>query len=623
MVDLMFRDESSHVIKKAKAKQRKKSANSPDSESSPDTDSWTTMSVTPEPRATTTATTTITTATTKNHHQGVGGLSLLTPNSQVLGAGEVQSLWSKTDDNILPSPDAGSWPSTPLIARMYNLEPTCQERGTAYFFSRFVTLDENACHQRFDFIYDIWKPTSLMPERQLDGVMASMTAVGLVGVANLTHSKEVMDGARKSYGTALRLTNAALRNPKEAAKDTTMLSILILGLFEMMTGPSAKSMQAWHEHVNGAAVLAKMRGPSQFRTRSGVRMFMMLCQSVMILCIQKEMPMPQVLVDLRNELAGLSKTKKKEPGLEISLPIYKVLQARYEIKTGKLADTDELLARLNEIEAEFERVIDTFPDAWRFRSFRLAKPHKPVYRDVCHLYPSLWVATVWNGLRGVRILILESILAELQRRFRSVDPELIPPRYLDEADRARAKLELIMAAIVASVPQHFGLLNPLDNYLDTLMPISTTEVREPPTPPADSPADSSTTASEHDDWTAAASPDDDDKVTDDSGPTLRDPTRARNPEEEAERFMLLASATNTIVWPLYSTGMSSICTPAMKEYVVERLMAIFYETGLAQAKSIASIVRSREISSSQWIRMPREGGRRSWSDVKSRVKLPV
>ncbi len=61
-------------------------------------------------------------------------------------------------------------------------------------------------------------------------------------------------------------------------------------------------------------------------------------------------------------------------------------------------------------------------------------------------------------------------------------------------------------------------------------------------------------------------------------------------DEEAERFMLLASATNTIVWPLYSVGMSSLCTPVMRAYV-DRLMAIFHETGLKQAETIVAIVR--------------------------------
>ncbi len=598
----MFRDESSHVIKKAKAKPRNKTS-SPclDSASSPD-ESWSTASATPEPRG--------------------KGLSLATTPNTHDTAETTPPLLVANDNSVLPSPDAISWPSTPT----YNLAPSCQEQGTAYFFSRYVTIDEYACHQRFDFIYDVWKPASWMPEKQLDGVMASMTAVGLVGLANLTRSREAMDSARKSYGTALRLTNTALENAKEAVKDTTMLSILILGLFEMMTDPSLKSMKAWHKHVNGAAALAKMRGTAQFRTKSGVRMFTMLCQNVIITCIQKELPMPPALVSLRNELAGA--LEKPEPGIEISMPIYKVLQARYDIRTGGMSDPDVMLDRLNEIESEFERVISFFPDTWQYKVFRLAKPHKSVYKDTYHLYPSIWTTTVWNGLRGVRILILESILGEIHKRFHSADPESIPPRYLSEVLMARSKLERIMTAILASVPQQFGLVSPLNDHLDTLMPISTIELCEPPTQSTESPEPTSVA------WPGPSADErmapeeeeeeEEEKGADHGGPTLTDPMRARDPEEEAERFMLLASATHTIVWPLYFVGMSSLCSPSIKAYVVERFMAIFNETGLSQAKTVAGILRCREITSPpfQWIQGPLRPNRESLDD-RPRTVLPV
>lgn len=77
--------------------------------------------------------------------------------------------------------------------------------------------------------------------------------------------------ARKSYGHALRLTNTALRNPDEAPKDTTMLSVLVLGLFEASMDHSPRGLRAWQQHINGAAELARMRGSAQFKTRPGIK----------------------------------------------------------------------------------------------------------------------------------------------------------------------------------------------------------------------------------------------------------------------------------------------------------------------------------------------------------------
>lgn len=115
--------------------------------------------------------------------------------------------------------------------------------------------------------------------------------MGLVGVAQMTRSQTALDAARKSYGKALQLTNAALRDQAEAVKDTTMLSVLILGHFEMIGGSCARTTEAWQKHLNGAAALAKIRGMGQFRSRACIRMFFMLTQNTMINCIQNELPM--------------------------------------------------------------------------------------------------------------------------------------------------------------------------------------------------------------------------------------------------------------------------------------------------------------------------------------------
>ncbi|ERS96985.1 hypothetical protein HMPREF1624_06312 [Sporothrix schenckii ATCC 58251] len=531
-----------------------------------------------------------------------------------------QLIWTR-DDTLLPSPDGGSWPETPMIAQMYTIEPTSQERGTAFFFSRYVTMDENVSHQRFDFLYDIWKPGSLTVERPLDGVMASMTAVGLVGISQLTHSEEIIDSARKSYGTALCLTNEALKDPQEAIKDTTMLSILILGVFEMMAEPGLKTMKTWHDHINGAVELAKLRGASQFRSRAGIRMFNMLCESVTISCMQRQVPIPPALVALQDEL--LNTVVEHEPGgfggINLWKPIYKLLQARHDVGTTSLSgDLDELLARMDDIETEFDETISSFPADCYYKVFKVTRAHKAVFRDVCHVYPSVASASVWNWLRAGRILVLETVLSAIQRYFPDTgdDGELVPAQYMTAFRQAWTKLDRVNSAIVASIPQHFGLVNPVNPYYDSLRPmptvvhpLSTTEVREPPTPPEQSPISSAgsvqTPSVYFDDRSdgSHAARDDDEVVFDDGGPSLDNPTRARNVDEEAQRFMLLASATNSAVWPLFTVGVSSVCSPQLKTYVVARLGAIFDETGLKQARSIASIVRNRELIKSPWLKL--------------------
>ncbi|KLU89042.1 hypothetical protein, variant [Magnaporthiopsis poae ATCC 64411] len=583
-VDLMFRDESSHVIKKAKAKARRRdpdaalgaSHDQPLSASESD-------SASPEPN-------------------GSRGLCVLTRSA--CSPRDPESLLQlSAPPAVAHGPD---WHRSPSV--MYALNPTYQERGTAFFFSRFVAIDEKACHQRFDFIYDVWRPRTLSdaPHElgEVDSVMASMTAVGLAGLANMTRSGDVMDSARKSYGTALRLINTALRVPGEAVKDTTMLSILILGLFEMITDRDARTaggtVKAWHEHVNGAAVLAKIRGVGQFRTRAGIKMFMMLCQVVILSCIQQGVPMPQSVLDLRAELSRRFRSlNAPESRIEVSMPIYRVLEFRHEVRSGNFDTPEAAIERLIKMDDDFEHVIANLPSSYRYRTLRLPFPHKDVFDGICHVYPNMGKAAIWNGFRSCRLLILETILTEIHSRYRYVDPACVPPRHAAAFAAARARLPKLCRAIVASVPQALGLLaGPIIPGAAT--PIATVEVRAPPLqarreqPAAPFPSASTVPASACRSADPAAVPVAD-IVLDDSGPTLLNPTRSRYPDEETHRLMLLASAGNNMVWPLYHVGMSSVCSSAMKTYCINRLQEIYKGSGLQQAKEIASIMQNRRV----------------------------
>ncbi|KAK0723089.1 hypothetical protein B0T26DRAFT_740133 [Lasiosphaeria miniovina] len=571
LVDLMFRDESSHVIKKAKARARKKNLTVEPGTPS-DTDGR--LSLTPEPRS--------------------KSLTLVMPVSPMPGTPTTeQSGWNSDDSSLLMSPDSGSWPVTPAMALFYNLAPTCQENGTAYFFSRYVTMDETACHQKFDFVYDVWKPSSVMPEREVDGVLASMTAVGLMGLASMTRSRDFMDAARKSYGTALQLTNHALKNPVEAVKDSTMLSVLILGVFEMMTEntPRIKTVKAFQEHVNGAAALAKMRGVAQFRTRAGKRMFSMLCQRVVISCIQRHVPMPQPLVELWQEASET--LDPRDPTRWITPLMFQILQLRYDIKRGAITDPEAIVGALLSIEEDCEKLTTQLPPSWQYRTFKLTRQHPAVYEGVCHLYSSLWHATVWNGLRTARILVLETILSEIYRESQSFSPRLASSRYTEEFNRARRKLKQMIQAVNASVPQHLGLVNPVDGSIESMSPastpISSVEVRETPSPATSPSSRSSDSGSSNYGGYSPSQP---------SGLTILDTTGARDAEDEAGRFMLLVSATSTIVWPLYVVGMSSACDEDTKAYVIERLRTLYMETGIRQADALANLLEEHESAES-------------------------
>lgn len=460
----------------------------------------------------------------------------------------------------------------------YGPADSLQERGIAFFFARYVATD-HGCYQNYDFIYDVWKPPPTYETDLTDCITASMTAVGLTSLSKLTRCPETFRRARHSYTVALGFANAALSDPVKALEDSTMLAVLILGTYEFVSGRTPQTISAWQDHVNGAATLASMRGAAQFRTKAGTRMFIMLCHTVLISCIRSGLPMPQSMVDLRNELWHLTDTSG--PVWRVVDTLYNALQVRHDIASGKVIGVDAIVTKLCDVEAQFSDLISSLPPGWHYRQVKLTKPHPAVLGDACHIYRGLTQATTWNGIRTMRMLVQETIVETLCG---SVDdPIMLPRPHQLHLVKAMKLIEMLGTAFVASVPQHFGVVSGRDIVRDRLgrsavSPVPTAQLPRRILSPSGEkvlPAASSSTS------IAARKP------------TLLDPTQSSGHERGAERFLTLATASHTIIWPLYTLGMSSSTTPEMLAYVLERLEAIYQETGFEQARVVSNIVKEQ------------------------------
>lgn len=622
MVDLMFRDESNHVIKKATGRTNARGGVAKPTRAASTTSTATSTITTltdhfRAPRAASRANSASTSSSKtlsptddgffayfqasgdppatnrcSSGYRSGSGSGTSTPPRALQSTSFFAMLTPSSGPTSPPSDDDSDdtidVPKSAILRLNYPLSRTLQERGTAFFFSRYVAVDFG-CYQNYDFVYDVWRPPSSEMEK-VDCVTSSMAAVGLAGLSKITRSAETMVQARQSYGAALQLTNAALQNPAEAVKDSTMLSILILATYEFITGRTPQTMRAWQDHVNGAAALTRMRGIAPFRTKAGTRMFLMLCHSVLISCIQGGLPMPHAMLDLRSELGQFTNTM--DPTWRIVEPICRALQIRHDIKNGKLTDTDDVVARLTEVDNEFSKIVDEMPRSWRYRCAQVNKPNSAILGSWCHIYRGFAQATTWNGMRTIRILVQETILEQLCS---SMARTSVPPmRHQILLVKAMRMLELLGEAVIASTPQHFGIVSARDAKPDGKGKLEFVSATRPPHPIASACPIPSPRPQRH--------------ITPESPgssprPTLLDPTQSCDGRGDPERFMTLASASNTIVWPLYTLGMSSSCTRETRQYIIDRLDAIYVETGLDQARTVKQLMQDR-VESLPWDSIP-------------------
>lgn len=459
------------------------------------------------------------------------------------------------------------------------------ERGMAFFFSRHVARNDIG-YQSYDFIYDVWKPPSNPSPKNQDSIAAGVVAIGLAGLSKVTRSTEMMDMARRSYGAALQLTTAALSDPADAVKDTTMLSVLLLSTYEVVSGSTPQTMEAWQKHVDGAAALATLRGTDQFKTSAGCKMFQMLCYSVLLSCMRSDIPAPPVIEELRNKSLEMGKLDKTNRNLIDHM--FRTTTVRHQIKTGKITDRDEIISTLANCDAEWALLASGIPSIWRYRNIRLPATSPTAMHRSCHVYPGMVSAITWNGIRSTRMLLQEAIIEQLCHNVN--DESCLSSADQDLLISAIKTHNTLSDAIIASVPQFFGTVRWEDYVTSTGENVTpATNPTIPDLTPSSSQG-SEPIVTPHEEVTGRKS-----QSVVAVLPALFEQKDRPLGElwYDVERIMTLAASCTSIVWPLYNIGISPNCSPEKRAYVLNRLMAIYEETGLENALEVAETVRQK------------------------------
>ncbi len=138
---------------------------------------------------------------------------------------------------------------------LLSLAPTLEDMATNYFVANYVFGMDGPSRGNLEYVPDVTRSGDVD-----DGLLYSMQAVGLAGFAHFNRAPSLMANARYLYLKAIQETNRALKDPVGVKKDGTLLSIMILGIFETVTGIGTKSISDWEQHLKGAAAVIKLRG---------------------------------------------------------------------------------------------------------------------------------------------------------------------------------------------------------------------------------------------------------------------------------------------------------------------------------------------------------------------------
>ena len=522
----MFRDQSSNVIRKAKAAEAKKSTSPP--RQSPRT--------TPESR------------------------SISEPTEEL-------ELVSQRWDPI------------------FSIAPTVDERATCYFVFHYLVGIQAPSRGVLDNLLLLYQTGSID-----ENLLTAVKAISYASYAHHMQSPELKDVSRYQYTKSVKMTNKALQSNFDAAKDSTLMSVMILGMYEIITGRTQRSLEAWMEHVRGSAALIRMRGEEQLKTPQGRRLFIQASIGILSSCVQLNVAVPRQVEELIRKIPQYLDTDDEFVHISfgIHLTLIEINQYRAAVVKGKLADPHEILAKALELDAKLEHFLVNPPRELQYHTFEATSSNDVAWRGKYHVYFDILAANLWNSVRVFRILLHERIRDTLLPGLTSNPPIFTKSEHTLQLQRSMDTCYELQAAILYSVPQHLGY-------------VSNTSIRDLSSPAiwTEGVLDRSTKGS----FGCAASTELGRLGLSSAAIECSPPSDITgfSPQETslASRFDLVqvpdvrASGGYNLMWPLWLAGSMDLVTEEVQRYVIKCMDRIGSEMGIRQAHMLAKVIEEK------------------------------
>ncbi|KAI1265859.1 hypothetical protein F5Y18DRAFT_426371 [Xylariaceae sp. FL1019] len=164
--------------------------------------------------------------------------------------------------------------------------------SAAFVLRRFASSSHGSLQygELWDFLPDLYND-----EKDSSCLITCSDTFRQACIANeqgLSNNRESLLRSAKLIGAA----NQVMRHQESRVADSTLLSIWLLALYELLLGDkgneSMPAPPAWHTHVEGLASLIKLRGDSQFAHKRGRGLFFMAFGVVQIRSLMLDIECP-------------------------------------------------------------------------------------------------------------------------------------------------------------------------------------------------------------------------------------------------------------------------------------------------------------------------------------------
>ncbi|KAJ9154748.1 White-opaque regulator 1-like protein 2 [Pleurostoma richardsiae] len=420
-LSLMFRDESSKVMRKAHAQ-------------------WGVES---------TADLQADAASPSSHRSSSISVEAQSSSSSVVSHSPVFIPFSPTSADptstvALPSPA----PINTLVSMPLYPRPSTSpiERGIQFYLDRYLLRYPDEPRTVEDVSQKHW-----FHEPALQTVMA---AVGLAGISNLTGNEEMRVVAGQQYGKALQSTAQVIRDRANDAIIVAVRSVVMLALFEVVN-ETHETTEVVKKHILGAGALIQSGMPFNNTPHGGARGLISLCCSLFIPCLVSGIPLPGVFFDWLST-GNKIQIPEERPAADLALIMTKWVQLSAYIRQHAFSDgrpkTAESIKALLKIDAQLEQWASQLPPSWHFQTVEgKGYPPAAVFHGRYHRYRNVYTARMWSHYRWARILVNQMILECVERYPMSSLPLVSFPRQ----ERILEVIRQTGEDVLISTPTHY------------------------------------------------------------------------------------------------------------------------------------------------------------------------
>ncbi|KAF4624959.1 hypothetical protein G7Y89_g13211 [Cudoniella acicularis] len=421
-----------------------------------------------------------------------------------------------------------------------------EDRAFCYFHATFV-IGHSRSFKYLETIYQhMGKHLSI-----------SIRAVGLASLSKAVRSTELEILATKAYASALHLINGIL-STSQATDDATLSTVMLLDQFEKIIPAPSRSAQAWTNHLNGASALMKLRGPMQFKTKSGLEMFIQMSSHLLVSCMQHEIPLPKDYLALRTYATNFLDTT--DISWRLSEVTVKYIAFQAAIKDGSLFEPQTIIAATAAMDAEMAALLASVPFGWDGQTVPLLYPSDLVYESHYDIYIDYRIVEALNMVRAGRFPLFHLIREQAEKTFEplSIECEVMLQQAIDNQEE-------MVRVICACVPQQAGYLSLINNDDENTANFS------PPSFPSPISSPSSSTSSPSSNSTSTSS---------------------------SQKSIKLSTSHTvsaySLLWPLFVVANSPYSPPAAKEWIIRQLHIFGGLLGLEKALELVRMLESED-----------------------------